>query len=263
MVAWTKLIVAEELTMLSSVQFSHSVVSDSLRPHETQHAGPPRPSPFPGACSNSCSSSLWCHPTIWSSVFPISSWLQPFPASGSFQMSQFFASGGAAASGSVLPSSNEYSGLIFFRIDWFWFPCSPRDSQESSPTPQFKTSILRCSAFPIVPLSHPYMTTGKTIALTRWTFVGKVMSLLFNMLPRLVIAFLPRSKCLLISWQQSPSAVSLEPKKIKSLFPLFPHLFAMRWWDRMPWSLFFEWRSSWEVVERSSCKQPKCQTIWE
>ena len=80
-----------------------------------------------------------------------------------------------------------------------------------------KASILRHSALFIVQLSHPYMTTGKTMALTRWTFVGKVMSLLFNMLPRLVIAFLSRSKCLLISWLQSPSAVILEPKKIKSL----------------------------------------------
>ena len=90
-------------------------------------------------------------------------------------------------------------------------------------------------------LSHPYMTTGKTIALTRRTFVGKVMSLLFNMLSRLVIAFLPRSKSLLISWLQSSSAMILEPKKIKSfnsLFPLFPHLFAMKWWDWMPWLSF-------------------------
>ena len=85
------------------------------------------------------------------------------------------------------------------------------------------------------------MTTGKTIALTRWTFVGNVMPLLLNMLYRLVIAFLPRSKCLLISWLQSPSAVILEPKKIKSVtIPLFPHLFAVKWWDWMPWSLFFE-----------------------
>ena len=78
--------------------------------------------------------------------------------------------------------------------------------------------------------------TGKTIALTRRTFVGKVMSLLFNMLSRFVIAFLPKSKHLLISWLQSPSAVNLEPQKIKPLFPLFPHLFAMKWWDQMPWS---------------------------
>ena len=92
-----------------------------------------------------------------------------------------------------------------------------------------KTSILQHSAFFTVQLSHPYMTTGKTIALTRWTFVGKVMSLLFNMLFRLIITFLPRSKHLLISWLQSPSAVILEPPKIKSdPFPLFPHLFPMK-----------------------------------
>ena len=103
-----------------------------------------------------------------------------------------------------------------------WFPSGltrlislqSKNSQESSPIPQFKTSIVWCSAFFIVQLSHPYMTTGKTIALTRWTFVCKVMSLLFNMLSRLVIAFLPRSKHILISWLQSPSAVILEPKKI-------------------------------------------------
>ena len=91
-----------------------------------------------------------------------------------------------------------------------------------------KASILWCSAFFIVQLSHPYMTTGKTVALTRQTFLGKVMSLLFNGLSRIVIAFLPRSKCLLISWLQSPSAVILEPKEIKSLFTLFPHPFAMK-----------------------------------
>ena len=104
-------------------------------------------------------------------------------------------------------------------------PCSPRDSQESSPTPRYisyqhqhrRVSILWHSAFLMLQLSHPYMTTGKIIALTRQTSVGKVMSLLFNMLSRLVIAFLPRSKRLLISWLQSPSAGILEPKKIKSL----------------------------------------------
>ena len=105
-------------------------------------------------------------------------------------------------------------------------PRSPRDSQESSPTPQFK--ILQCSAFFIVQLSHPYMTTGKTIALTRGTFVDKVMSLLFNMQSRLVITFLPRSNRLLISWLQSPPAVILEPRKIKSA--TVPHLFAMKWY---------------------------------
>ena len=108
-------------------------------------------------------------------------------------------------------------------------PCYPKDSQESSPTQQLEASILQCSAFFMVQLSHPYKTTGKTIALIRWTSVGKVMSLLFNMLPRLVIAFLPRSKLLLFSWLQSPSAVILEPPKISlTLFPLLPHVFAMK-----------------------------------
>ena len=91
-----------------------------------------------------------------------------------------------------------------------------------------KASILQRSAFFTVQVSHPYMTTGKTIALTRPTFVGKVMSLLLNMLSRLVITLLPRSKCILISWLQSPSAVILEPKKRNSLFPLLPHLLAMK-----------------------------------
>ena len=95
-------------------------------------------------------------------------------------------------------------------------PCSPRDSQESSPTPQFKIINSSALSFFTVQLSHPYMTTGKTIALTRWNFVGKVISLLLNMLSRLVRIFLPRNKRLLISWLQSPSAVILEPKKIKS-----------------------------------------------
>jgi len=93
------------------------------------------------------------------------------------------------------------------------------------------------TAFFIVQLSYPYMTTGKTIAYTRQTFVDKVMSLLFNMLSRLVITFLPRSKHLLISWLQSPSAVTLDPPKYSlSLFSLFPHLLAMKWWDQMPWN---------------------------
>ena len=111
---------------------------------------------------------------------------------------------------------NEHPGLISFRLDWLDLLGSPRDSQESSPTPQFKSINSLHSVFFIVQLSHPYMTTGKTIALTRRTFVGKVVSLLFNMLSRLVITFLPRSKRLLISWLQSPSAVILEPPKIKS-----------------------------------------------
>ena len=96
-------------------------------------------------------------------------------------------------------------------------PCNPRDSQKSSPHHSSKASILRCSVFYMVQLSHPYRTTGKTIAWSKQTFVDEIMSLLFNMLSRLVIAFLPRNKCLLILWLQSPSAVILEPKKIKSV----------------------------------------------
>ena len=111
-------------------------------------------------------------------------------------------------------SSNEYAGLISFRMDWLDLLAAQGSLIQHHSS---KPSILRCSAFFIVQLSHPYTTTGKNIALTRWTFVDKVMSLLFNMLSRLVIAFLPRSSCLLISWLQSPSAVILEPKKTKPL----------------------------------------------
>ena len=111
---------------------------------------------------------------------------------------------------------NEYPGLIAFRMDWLDLLAVQRTLKSLHQHHSSKASILRCSAFFIVQLSHPYMTTRKTIALTRQTFVDKVMSLLFNMLSRLVITFLPRSKCLLISWLQSPSTVILEPKKIKS-----------------------------------------------
>ena len=105
--------------------------------------------------------------------------------------------------------SNEYSGLIFFGMDWLDLLAVQGTLKSLLQHHSSKASILRCSAFFIVQLSHPYMTTGKTIALTRWTFVGKVMSLLFDMLSRLVITFLPRSKCLFISWLQSTSAVIL------------------------------------------------------
>ena len=117
---------------------------------------------------------------------------------------------------SISPS-NEYSGLFSFRIDWLDLLEVQGTLKSLLQHHSSKASILRCSAFFIVQLSHPYMTTGKTIALTRWTSVGKVMSQLFNMLSRLIIAFLPRSKCLLFSWLQSPSAVILEPPKIKSV----------------------------------------------
>ena len=161
-----------------------------------------------------------------------------FPRSGSFQMSQLYTSDGqsirVSASASVLPMNiQDWSPLGWTA----WVSLQSRDSQSLLQHHSSKASVLRHSAFLRVQLSHPYMITGKTIALTRWTFVGKVTSLPFNMLSRLVRTFLPRSRRLLISWLKSPSAMTLEPKIIKSaLFPLFLHLFAMKWWDRMPWS---------------------------
>ena len=137
---------------------------------------------------------------------------------------------------SISPSS-EYSGLTSFRIDWFDLLAVHGTLKSLLQHPSSKVSILWHSVFFIVQLSHPYMTTGKTITLTRWTFVGKVITLLFNTSSRFVIAFLPRRKCLLISWLQSPSAVILEPKKRKSVIvSTFSHLFAMEWWDQMLWS---------------------------
>ena len=123
---------------------------------------------------------------------------------------------------SIIPSK-EITGLISFRMDWLDLLAVQGTLKSLLQHHSSKASILQRSAFLTVQLSHPYMTTGKTIALTRWTFVGKVMSLLFNMLSRLVITFLPRSKHLLISWQQSPSTVILEPRKIVSYcFNCFP-----------------------------------------
>jgi len=151
-------------------QFSGSVMSSSLQPHGLQHSKLPCPSPTPGACSNSCPLSLWCHPTILSSVVPLSSCLQSFPASGSFPRSQLSASGGQSikvwASGSVLPM-NIPSGLISFRMDWLDLLAVHRTLKSLLQHHSSKASILWCSTFFKVQLSHPYMTTGKTIALTR------------------------------------------------------------------------------------------------
>ena len=201
-------------TGLSSIQFSHSVVSDCLWPHEWQHARPPCPSPTPGAYSNSCPSSRWCHPAISSSVAPFSSSPLSLPASGSFPVSQLFTWGGqsigVSASASVLPMNpKDWSPLGW--TGWI-------SLQSKGLSRVFSNTTVQKHQFFTVQLSHPYMTTGKTIALTRRTFVGKVMSLFFNMLSRLVITLLPRSKHLLISWLQSksPSAVILEPPKMKS-----------------------------------------------
>ena len=123
---------------------------------------------------------------------------------------------------------NEYSGLISFRMDWLDL-LAVQGTLKSLQHHSLKASILWCSAFCIIKLSHPYMTTGKTIVLTTWNFVGKMMSLLFNRLSRLVLAFLPRSKCFLISWLQTPSAVILEPKQIKShTVSIVSPIFAMK-----------------------------------
>ena len=198
----------------------------TLQPHEPQHARPPCPSPIPRVHPNPCTLNRWCHPTIWSSVAPFCH-LQSFPASGSFPMSQLFASDGQSI-GSFsfrISLSNEHPGLISFRMNWLDLLAVQGTLKSLLQHHSSKASILQRSAFFIVQLSHPYMTTGKTIALTRQTFVDKVMSLLFNMLSSLVITLWPRSKRLLISWLQSPSAVILEPRKVKSatVFPSIYH----------------------------------------
>ena len=191
--------------------FNYSVMSDSLQPAGLQQARFPRPSPSPEACSNSCPLNQWCHPTILSSVIPFSSYPQYFQASGSILMSWIFLSGGQSIGAAVCPMNIQK----WFPLGWLvWSPCCPKDSQESSPTPWFKSSNSSVLSL----LYSPTLTwlLEKTIGF-RWTFVSKLASLLFNMLSRFVIAFLPRSKHLLTSWLQSPTAVILEPRKIKSV----------------------------------------------
>ena len=142
------------------VQFSHSVVSDSLWPHRLQHTRLPCSSPTPGVYPNSCPLSRWCHPTISSSVIPFSSCPQSFPASGSFPMSQFFTSSGQSIGVSVSTSVLSMNIQDWFPLGWTgWSPCSPRDSQESSPTPQFKSinsSVLSFLYSPTVTSIHNY-----------------------------------------------------------------------------------------------------------
>ena len=162
-------------SILSLVQFSSSVMSNSLQSQGLQHTRPPCPSPTPGVCSNSCPLTRWCHPTISSSVVLFSSCLQSFPASGSFPMSQFFPSGGqrtgVSASASVLPMKIQ----DWFPLGWTgWISLqSKRLSRVSSNTTVQKNQFFSTQPKFIVQLSHPYMTTRKTIALTRWTFVSK------------------------------------------------------------------------------------------
>ena len=184
-------------------------MSDSLWPHELQHARLPCPPLTPRADSNPCALSRWCHPTrVFSNESVLCIRWQKY---WSFSFS--------------ISPSNQYSGLISLRMYWFDLFAVQRTLNSLLQHHIAKASILQCSAFFIVQLSHLYMTTGKTIALTRWTFVGKVKSLLFNMQFRLVIAFLPWSKRLLISLLQSPSAVILEPpppNKVSYSFHCFP-----------------------------------------
>ena len=184
-------------------------MSDSSKPHGLQYARLPCPSPTPGACSYSCPSSQWCHPTTSPSVFPFSC-LQSFPASGAFPVIQFFASGGQSIR--VLASAS-VQGWYPLGFTSLIYSLSKGLSRVFSSTTAWKHQFFGTQPS-LWSNSHIHnMTTGKTIALTIWTFVGKVTSLLLNMLSGVVIAFLPRSKHLLISWLQSLSAVILEPKK--------------------------------------------------
>ena len=197
-------------------QFSHSVMSDSLRPHESQHARSPCPSPTPGVHWDSRPSSQWCHPAISSSVILFSSCAQSLPASESFPMSQLFAWGGQSTGVSALASVLPKKSQSWSPSEWTgWIPLQSKGLSRVFSN----TTVQKHQFFGTQPSSqsnlHPYMTTGKTIALTRRTFVGKVMFMLLSMLSRLVITFLPRSKHLLISWLQSPSAVILASPKIK------------------------------------------------
>ena len=177
-------------------------MSDSLWPHELQHARPPWPSPTPGTYSNSCPLSQWCHPTIF----------QPLLLLTSVFLSMRVFSNEAVLrirwpkywSFSKSPS-NEYSGLISFRMNWLDLFAVQGTLKSLLHHHSSKVSILQHSAFFTVQLSHPYMTTGKTIALTVWTSVRKVTYLFFNTLSKLVKAFLPRSKCLLRSRLESPT----------------------------------------------------------
>ena len=206
-------------------------MSNSLWPHGLQHTRLPSPPPTPKAYSNSCPLSCWCHSTISSSVIPFSSHFQSFLASGSFPMSQFVCIRWPKCwsfSFSISPSK-EYSVLIYFRIDWLDLLAVQGTVKSFLQHHSSKASILRRSAFFTVQLSHPYMTTGKTVALTRWTFVGKVMSLL--RLSRLIVTFLPRSMCILISWLQSPYAGILEPSPANKVYHCF-HCLPIY----LPWS---------------------------
>ena len=205
-------------TYFSSVQFSRSVVSNSFRPHESQHARPPCPSPTPGDYSHSCPLSWWCHPTISFSIIPFSSHLQSFPASGSFPMSQLFASGGQSIGVSASASVPSVNTQDWSPLGWTgWISLQSKGLSGAF----FSTTFRKYQFFSTLPSLwsnsiYLYMTTGKTIALTMWTFVNKVMSLVFNTLSRFVIAFLLRSKSLVYWGVNIISAGGQEP-----IFPPF------------------------------------------
>ena len=215
--------------MFSSVQLLR--VSDSLWPHGPQHARPPVHHQLPEFTQTRVH---WVGDAIQPS-HPLSS-----PSPPAFNLSQQRVFSNVSVLCIRLPkdwslcfnisSSNEHSGLISFRMDWLDLLAVQGTLKSLIQHHSSKASILWHSAFFIVHLSHPYMTTGKTIALTKWTFVGKVISLLFNMLSKLVITFPKRSKCLLISWFQSPSAVILEPK-IKVCYCLHHFPIYLPWTD--------------------------------
>ena len=193
-----------------SVQFSCLVVSNSLRPRELQHTRPPCPSPTPRVPSNSHPSSRWCHSAISSSVVPVSSCPQSLPASESFPMSQLFAWGAQSTGASALASFPPKKAQGWSPLEWTgWISLQSKGlsrvfSNTTIQTHQFFGAQLSSKSN-----SHICTWPLENMALTRWTFVGKVISLLFNILSRLVIVFLPKSKHLLISWLQSPSAVIL------------------------------------------------------
>ena len=194
-------IIFHSSVQFSSIWFSHSVVSDSLQPHELPHARSLCPSPTPKVYSNSCPSPwlvmssnhlIFCHPLL---LPPISPSIRIFFNESTLHMRwpKYW-----SFSFSISPSI-EHPGLISFRMDWLDLLAFQGTLKSLLQHHSSKASIFQCSAFFTVRISHPYMTTGKTIALTRWTFVGKVMSLLLNMLSKLVITFLAKSKHLLIS----------------------------------------------------------------
>ena len=185
-------------------------MSDPLQPHESQHVRPPCPSPSPGVYPNSCWLSRWCHPAISSSVVPFFSFPQSLPASESFPMSQLFAWGGQSTGVSALASFLPKNTQDWSLLGWTgWISLQSKGLSRVFSN----TTVQKHQFFGAQLSSNPYMITGKIIALTRRTFVDKVISLLFNILSSLFITFLPRSKCLLISLLQSPSAVILKPQK--------------------------------------------------